>query len=102
LYFTYPWASIKDVPATGEVFISQKRTSSNSKLEFSSLLWIRIQPTKMNADPCGSGSTTLDIFNSQGKGNLDFQNYNLVRDDFFTYLYDLAASAEANMPALSP
>ncbi len=65
MQFTYPKASIKDVQATGEVFIPQKTTSSTSKLKFSSLLWvilatgsgsvfqmrIRIQPTKMNADP---------------------------------------------------
>jgi hypothetical protein len=59
-------ASIKDIQATGEVFIPQKRTSGTSKLKFSSLLWvifgplgfgcvfpmrIRIQPTKMNKDP---------------------------------------------------
>jgi hypothetical protein len=78
MQFTYLWASIKDVQATGEVFIPRKKTSSSSKLEFSSLfLWvilalldpdpysqcgavrIRIQPTKMNAEPCGSGSATL-------------------------------------------
>jgi hypothetical protein len=39
LQFTYLQAFIKDVQATGEVFIPQKRTSSTSKLEFSSLLW---------------------------------------------------------------
>jgi hypothetical protein len=35
LQFTYPLASIKDVQATGEVFIPQKRISSTSKLEIS-------------------------------------------------------------------
>jgi hypothetical protein len=46
----------KDVKATEEVCIPQKRTSSTSKLKISPLLWaifallgmrIRIQPTKM-------------------------------------------------------
>jgi len=58
-----PNTATKDVQATREVFISQKRTSSTSKLDTSSLLWdllpswiwipvpIRIQPTKMIADP---------------------------------------------------
>jgi hypothetical protein len=35
LLFTYPYASIKDVPVTKEVFSSQKRTSSTSKHEIS-------------------------------------------------------------------
>jgi hypothetical protein len=33
--FTYPYASIKDVQATGEAFSPQKRTSSTSKHEIS-------------------------------------------------------------------
>ncbi len=33
LQFTYPYASIKDVQATGEAFSHQKRTSSTSKHE---------------------------------------------------------------------
>ncbi len=49
---TYPWGSIKDVQATEEVIIPQKRTSSTSTLYFwPSWIWIRIQPTKMNANP---------------------------------------------------
>jgi hypothetical protein len=39
-YGTYPEAFIKDVQATGEVFTPQKKTSSTSKLEFSSLFWV--------------------------------------------------------------
>jgi hypothetical protein len=66
LQFTSLYASIKDVQATGEVFIPQKRTSSTSKHEFFfTFLWIRI-PIRIriripNADPdpadqneCGS------------------------------------------------
>jgi hypothetical protein len=61
-----------DVQATGEVFIPQKKTSSTSKFELSSLLWviwpfwIRIRIRITNADPdpadqneCGSGSATI-------------------------------------------
>jgi hypothetical protein len=40
MQFTHPLASINDVQASGEVFIPQKKTSSTSKLEFSSLLWV--------------------------------------------------------------
>jgi hypothetical protein len=74
--FTYPKASIKDFQATGEVFIPQKKTTSTSKLEFSSLvvhfgstgsgsvfsmrIRIPIQPTKMNADPDPADSADPD------------------------------------------
>jgi hypothetical protein len=34
------YAFIKDVQAAEEVFIPQKKTSTTSKLEFSSLLWV--------------------------------------------------------------
>ncbi len=56
------------IQVTGEVFIPQKRTSSTSKVEFSSLLWVilaLLDPDPYpNPDPaiqneCGSGSTTL-------------------------------------------
>jgi hypothetical protein len=65
---------IKDVQAIGEVIIPQKKTASTSKFKFSSLCglfwptWFRIripnadpdpdriQPTKMNVDPCGSAT----------------------------------------------
>jgi hypothetical protein len=71
LQFTYPWASIKGTQATGEAFSPQKRTSSNSKHEFLyffSFLWVifaLLDPdphsaTQINADPCGSGSATLN------------------------------------------
>jgi hypothetical protein len=43
LQFTYPYASIKDVQASGEAFRPQKRTSSTSNHEISSLfpfLWV--------------------------------------------------------------
>jgi hypothetical protein len=70
LQYIYPYASKKDLQATG-------RASNTSKLHFSTSFcgsflpsWIQIriskcgsgiwiQPTKVNADPCGSGSTTL-------------------------------------------
>jgi hypothetical protein len=68
---TYPKASVEDNRAIREAFSPQKRTSSTSELKFSSLFsnfWghfcppgsrsgstlpmrIRIQPTKINADP---------------------------------------------------
>jgi hypothetical protein len=35
LQFIYPWASIKDVQATGEAFSPQKRKSSPSKHKIS-------------------------------------------------------------------
>jgi hypothetical protein len=67
---SYPQASMKDFQATGETFNPQKRTSSISKHEISSLVsifftflpsWIRIriQPTKIHADPYASESTTV-------------------------------------------
>jgi hypothetical protein len=43
LQFTYPYASIIDVKATGEALSPQKRTSSSSKQEISVLfffLWV--------------------------------------------------------------
>jgi hypothetical protein len=55
----------KDVQATEEVFIPQKRHSALQNFKYLHFLWvilpswIRIQSTKMNTDPCGSGSTTL-------------------------------------------
>jgi hypothetical protein len=76
LHFSYPQASRKDVQATGAVFIPQIKTSRTSKLELSfftfvglfglpgsgSVFPMRIQPTKINVNPCGSGpgSTTLN------------------------------------------
>jgi hypothetical protein len=69
LQFTYPQASLKDAQTTGESFYPQKRTSSTSKHENSFqiflFLWVifaLLDPdpaTQINADPCGSGSTTL-------------------------------------------
>jgi hypothetical protein len=55
--FTYPSASIKDVQASGKVFIPQKRTFSTSKLNFLHYCWsfwpswIRILIPILNADP---------------------------------------------------
>jgi hypothetical protein len=69
LQFTYPWASIKDAQATGEAFSPQKRTSSTSKNENSVLFSIFLghfslldpdPEAQINADPCGSGSKTLE------------------------------------------
>jgi hypothetical protein len=48
LQFTYPYASIKDVQGTGEVFIPQRKTSSTSKLEFFTFV--------VHFGPPGSGS----------------------------------------------
>jgi hypothetical protein len=53
-------ASIKDVQATAEAFSPQKRTSSTSKLEFSSLLRVILVLLDPDPDPysqCGSGSS---------------------------------------------
>jgi hypothetical protein len=70
---TYPKASLKDVQATEEAFSPQKRTSSKIKTwNFLTLFyfrgsflpsWIRIQPTKVNADPkpCISAESTHGI-----------------------------------------
>jgi hypothetical protein len=74
LQFTYPFAYINDVQATGEVFSPQKITSNTSKHEISLTyfyfcraflpswiwIWIRIQPTKINADPCGKINTGIN------------------------------------------
>jgi hypothetical protein len=54
----------KDGQATGEAFSPQKRTSSTSKLEFSSLFWVILALLNPDPDPvdqneCGFGSTTL-------------------------------------------
>jgi hypothetical protein len=73
---------MKDVQATGEAFSPQKRTSSILKHEISSLFCIfmghfcptepesgsafRIQRTKFNADPFGSGSSTLATSKESG------------------------------------
>ncbi len=60
LQFTYSYASIEAVQATGEAFIPQKWTSSNLKLEFSSLLWVILTLLDPDPDPyslCGSGSS---------------------------------------------
>ncbi len=78
LQFTYPYASVKDVQAPGDILLPQKRTSCASKLEFFFtfvghfcplgsrfrsvfLMRIRIQPTNRNADPCGSGSKSTTL-----------------------------------------
>ncbi len=65
---------MKDGQATEEAFSLQKRTSSTSKHEISRFFLflcvvfalldpgIRIQPTKISANPCGSGFTTLLFF----------------------------------------
>ena len=59
MQFTYPF--IKEVQATREVFIPQKRTSSTSKLEFSSLLWFILTLLDPDPDPADQkkGSATL-------------------------------------------
>jgi hypothetical protein len=52
---------LKDVRATGEAFVPRKRTSSISKLELSSLLWVILALLDPDPDPysqCGSGSGT--------------------------------------------
>jgi hypothetical protein len=59
---------MKDVQATGEAFSPQKRTSSTSKHEISSLFFYICGPPGPDLDPdpsgqnqCGSGSKTLRI-----------------------------------------
>jgi hypothetical protein len=70
LQFYYPPASVKDALSTGEAFSSQKRTPSTSKREHSLLFFIFVgnfyppgfgsgSSNSNNADPSGSGSTTL-------------------------------------------
>jgi hypothetical protein len=44
---SYPWASIKDVKATREALPSKVNIQLGSLLAS----WIRILPTKINADP---------------------------------------------------
>jgi hypothetical protein len=51
------YLSIKHAQAPGKVFIPQKKTSSTSKLDFSSLLWVIL--ALLDPDSyyqCGSGS----------------------------------------------
>ncbi len=55
LQFTNPYASIKDVQATGEAFSPQKRTSSTSKHEISKLFFVG----HFCGPGCGSRSTEL-------------------------------------------
>jgi hypothetical protein len=77
LQFSCSLASIKDAQATGEAFSPKKRTSSTSKHKKSLLfkdfflyLWVisalldpdQDSATQNNADPCGSGSTTLHVY----------------------------------------
>ncbi len=67
LQFTYPYAFIKDFQAIGEVFIPHLVLQNfvgpfgppESGSVFPKRIRIRIQLTKMNADPCGSGCATL-------------------------------------------
>ncbi len=72
--FTYPLAAIKDVQATCEAFIPQKRTSSTSKLAFLHFCgsfcpsWIRIRIPNADPDPADqneSGSVRIRIRNTQ-------------------------------------
>jgi hypothetical protein len=56
---------MKDAQAAGEAVRPEKRTSSKfiNFFLFCGLFlptWIRIDPTKFNADPHGSGSTKLE------------------------------------------
>ncbi len=99
LLFTYP----KDVQATGEAFSTQKRTSSTENLKFLPLslpsfpLRIRIQPTKIKADPdpkryfqiTQTGSSTFTRF---------FTNRSCIND---TYLMVLSASGIEPYPSCS-
>jgi hypothetical protein len=53
-----------DVQATGEVLILQKRTSSSSKFEISSLLWVSfalLDPDPADQYECGSGSGSTPL-----------------------------------------
>jgi hypothetical protein len=62
LQFTYLYASIKDIEATGEVFIPQKRTSRISKLEISAFFGVsfaRLEPDPDSKNECGSGATMV-------------------------------------------
>ncbi len=70
LLFTYPGSLSlhKGRPSYRRSLHPQKRTSSTSKLESSSLLWVHFGPPESNTDPdpadqieCGSGSTTLTL-----------------------------------------
>ncbi len=69
LYFLIKsYLRIKDDQATGEVFILQMRTSSTSKLEFSSLLWVLLalldpDPDADLADQNECGSVRIWIHN---------------------------------------
>ncbi len=65
LQFTYPWASIKDVQATGETFSTQKRTSSTSKHEFFKLL------SNFVGHFCPLGSGSSDLIESGSNPDLD-------------------------------
>jgi hypothetical protein len=60
-------AFIKDVQATGEVFISQKKTTSTSKLKFSSLWWVILALLDPDPDPADQdewGSVRIRIRNT--------------------------------------
>ncbi len=66
--YIYPQASMKDVQATGEAFSSQREHPALGNMilfYFCGLIlpsWIRIRPTKINADSCGSWSTSPGRF----------------------------------------
>ncbi len=62
LQFTYPYAFITDIQATGEAFSPQKENALLSiKFNFFLLLWVIFPPlvSGSNPDTYGSGSTTL-------------------------------------------
>jgi hypothetical protein len=65
MLFTYPRGSINDDQATGESFSPRKRISSTSKSEFFSLFSIFVANFALldpdPADPCGTGSETLEL-----------------------------------------
>jgi hypothetical protein len=82
LQFTYPLASIKDVQASGELFIPQKRTSSTSKLEISSfLLFILalLDPDPADQNECGSVRIRIRILNTDYDYDDDGKGCALIR-----------------------
>ncbi len=60
--------SIKNVQDTGKVIDPQKKTSSTSKLEISSLLWVIF--SLKDPDPAGQNKLGIRIHNSASFSNL--------------------------------
>jgi hypothetical protein len=67
LQFTYPYASIKDVKATGEAFSPQKKPSSTSRHEISKLFSIFVGQICPHESGSKSGSGSTDQIESGSK-----------------------------------